>query len=179
MTSIEQLHTHEVYRNNWLRLREDSIRRPDGSEGSYAVVDKPPYALIIPLSGERLHLVEQYRYPLGRRRWEFPQGTAPEMAETPPTELARRKLREETGLLAGRMTRIGELDVAPGLSSQRGTVFLATELTQDTPEREHEEQDMRTAWFHRTEFDRLITADEITDAQSVAAYTRLLLHERR
>lgn len=179
MTTIEQLRTHEVYRNSWLSLREDDIRRPDGSEGSYAVVDKPAYALIIPSAGEWLHLVEQYRYPLGRRRWEFPQGTAPGMAETPPTQLAIRELREETGLLAGQMTRLGELDVAPGMSSQRGTVFLATDLTEDTPQREHEEQDMRTAWFHREEFDKLIAADEITDSQSLAAYTRLLLHQRR
>jgi len=178
MTSIEQLHTTEVYRNNWLALREDTVRRPDGSHGSYAVVDKPAYALTIPISGEWLHLVEQYRYPLERRRWEFPQGTAPDLETVPPADLARRELHEETGLLARTMTNLGALDVAPGMSSQRGTVFLATELTAGTPQREHEEQDMRSTWFHRTEFDRLVAAGEITDSQSLAAYTLLMLHER-
>jgi len=178
MTSIEQLHTTEIYRNDWLSLREDAIRRPDGSHGSYAVVDKPAYALVIPLSGTWVRLVEQYRYPLGRRQWEFPQGTAPERGTTPPTELAARELHEETGLRAATMTRLGPLDVAPGLSSQRGTAFLATELTAEAPQREHEEQDMRTAWFAREEFENLVTAGEITDSQSLAAYTLLLLHER-
>jgi 8-oxo-dGTP pyrophosphatase MutT (NUDIX family) len=160
-----------------MTVREDPIRRSDGSTGIYGVVDKPDYALVIPLDGERVRLVEQFRYPLGLRRWEFPQGTAPNRADTEPLELAARELREETGLRAGKLVQLGLLDVAPGMSSQRGRVFLATELTEGQHEREVEEQDMRTAWFPRAEFEAMIARGEITDAQSVAAYTLLLLHE--
>ncbi len=60
---IQRVASREVYRNNWLTLREDDIRRPDGSTGIYAVVDKPTYALVIPRDGDRFHLVEQFRYP--------------------------------------------------------------------------------------------------------------------
>ncbi|MBP2476800.1 8-oxo-dGTP pyrophosphatase MutT (NUDIX family) [Crossiella equi] len=176
---MEKLDTREVYANAWMTVREDDIRRADGSQGIYGVVDKPDYALVIPLDGERLHLVEQYRYPLGLRRWEFPQGTAPDRADLDAAELAARELREETGLRAGRMTDLGLLDCAPGMSSQRGRVFLATELTAGEAEREHEEQDMRTAWFPRAEFEEMIAAGLVTDAQSIAAYTLLLLHEHR
>lgn len=161
-----------------MSVREDAIRRADGTSGIYGVIDKPDYALIIPSAGHRLHLVEQFRYPLGLRRWEFPQGTAPDRADAEPVALAHRELREETGLRAGRMTQIGLLDVAPGMSSQRGRVFLATELTVGPHEREQEEQDMRSAWFSRAEVDAMIGSGEITDAQSVAAYALLLLHER-
>lgn len=178
METIRRVASREVYRNDWLTLREDDIRRPDGSDGIYAVVDKPTYALVIAYDGERLHLVEQYRYPLGLRRWEFPQGTAPGRAEIEPTELAARELREETGLRAGTITRLGLLDVAPGMSSQRGWVFLATDLAEGAHEREHEEQDMRSAWFARAEVERMIAEGEITDAQSIAAYGLLLLWER-
>lgn len=178
MDPIQQVSSVEVYRNNWMAVREDGIRRPDGSAGVYGVVDKPDYALIIPMDGDRLHLVEQFRYPLGLRRREFPQGTAPDLADEPPLELAARELREETGLIAGTMTELGLLDVAPGMSSQRGRVFLATELSEGPHEREREEQDMRTAWFPRDEFEKLVARGEITDAQSIAAYTLLLLHER-
>nr|WP_026360877.1 NUDIX hydrolase [Amycolatopsis nigrescens] len=175
---MERMTTQEVYRNNWMTVREDAVRRADGSAGIYGVIDKPDYALIIPLNGDRLHLVEQFRYPLGLRRWEFPQGTAPGLAEQEPLGLAARELREETGLRAGSMMELGLLDVAAGMSSQRGRVFLATELTEGAAEREHEEQDMATAWFSRAEFERLIATGEVTDAQSIAAYTLLLLHER-
>ncbi len=175
---MEARGSREIYANPWMRLREDSIVRPDGSTGIYGVVDKPDYALVIPLDGDRLHLVEQFRYPLGLRRWEFPQGTAPNRVDTDPLELARRELREETGLRAEVMRRIGLLDVAPGMSSQRGQVFLATGLTAGPPERELEEQDMRSAWFSRAKVESMMTNGEITDAQSIAAYALLLLHER-
>ena len=94
MDSIRRLGSREVYRNAWLTMREDDIARPDGSTGIYAVVDKPTYALVIPRAagpdGQRFHLVEQFRYPLGLRRWEFPQGTAPGRADLDPAELAAR-----------------------------------------------------------------------------------------
>ena len=178
MKPIERIGSREVYRNNWMTLREDRIRRPDGSDGIYGVVDKPTYALIIAMQQQRVRLVEQFRYPLGLRRWEFPQGTAPGRADLEPTALAHRELREETGLLAASMALLGQLDVAPGMSSQRGWVFLATDITEGEHDREHEEQDMHSAWFYRTEVERMIRDGEITDAQSVAAWTLLLLSER-
>lgn len=176
---MEALDSRQVYANAWMTVREDAIRRPDGSTGVYGVIDKPYYALIIPWDGARFMLVEQFRYPLGLRRWEFPQGTAPGLADPDPTELAARELREETGLKAGTIEEIGLLDVAAGMSSQRGRVFLATDLTQGPAERELEEQDMRTAWFTRAEFERMATQGDITDAQSLAAYTLLLLRARQ
>ncbi|BBY93208.1 ADP-ribose pyrophosphatase [Mycobacterium gallinarum] len=177
MDFIETVASRQIYRNNWFSLREDDIRRPDGSDGIYAVVDKPTYALVIAQQGDRLHLVEQYRYPLGMRRWEFPQGTVQDDTDPEPFELAARELREETGLRAEAMTIIGQLDVAPGMSSQRGLVFHATGITEGEHAREHEEQDMRSAWFARTEVERMMRDGDITDAQSIAAYALLLLSQ--
>lgn len=175
---MERLSSRQVYANPWMVVREDQIRRTDGSDGIFGVIDKPDYALIIPLDGDRMHLVEQFRYTLGLRRWEFPQGTAPNLQDSDPLELARRELREETGLHAALMTPIGLLDVAPGMTSQRGRVFLATGLTSGTPERELTEQDMCAAWFDRRDVTRMITDGEITDAQSIAALGLLLLYEQ-
>ncbi|AEV74183.1 NTP pyrophosphohydrolase [Mycolicibacterium rhodesiae NBB3] len=178
MDSIETVATREIYRNNWFSMREDDIRRPDGTDGVYAVIDKPTYALVIAQEGDQLHLVEQFRYPLGLRRWEFPQGTAQDVTNPEPSELAARELREETGLRAQTMTLLGQLDLAPGLSSQRGLVFLATGITEGEHAREHEEQDMRSAWFTRAEVERMMRDGEITDAQSIAAFALLMLSQR-
>jgi 8-oxo-dGDP phosphatase len=160
-----------------MTVREDRIRHPDGTDGIYGVVDKPTYALVIPRDGDRLQLVEQFRYPVGRRRWEFPAGTAPDRAVQDPAELAVRELQEETGLSAGRMELIGHLEVAPGMSSQLGTVWLATELTQGAAQREQSEQDMRAAWFPAAEFEAMAGRGDITDSQSLAAYLLLRLHD--
>ena len=176
--AIERIASREIYRNNWMTLREDEIRRADGSTGIYGVIDKPAYALVIAHDGVRFQLVEQYRYPLGMRRWEFPQGTAPDLEHMEPLALARRELREETGLSAELFEGLGQLDVAPGMSSQRGWVFLATGITEGEHDREHEEQDMRSGWFSRDEVEAMIRSGDITDAQSIAAWALLQLHTR-
>ena len=93
-------------------------------------------------------------------------------------ELAERELREETGLRAEAMTLLGQLDVAPGMSSQRGWVFVATGITEGEHEREHEEQDMHSRWFSRAEVEQMMRDGEITCAQTIAAYALLLLSER-
>lgn len=175
---MEQISTRPVYANAWMTVREDGIRRPDGSEGIYGVVDKPTAAVVIPRDGDRLHLVEQFRYPVGARRWEFPMGTAPDRAEVDPALLAARELEEETGLRAGRMELIGDLDIAPGMSSQREHVFLATELTAGPTRREHTEQDMQTRWFTVAEFEAAVRDGGIVDAQTLAAYLLLTLFDR-
>jgi 8-oxo-dGTP pyrophosphatase MutT (NUDIX family) len=175
---IERVASREIYRNAWLVLREDDIRRPDGSRGIYSVVDKPTYALVMPYDGHRFRLVEQFRYPLGARRWEFPQGTGPGLADVEPSELAARELREETGLLATSFEALGQLDTAAGMTSQRGWVFLATGISEGDSDREHEEQDMHSEWFPREDVEQMIRSGVIADAQSIAAYGLFLLRGR-
>jgi 8-oxo-dGDP phosphatase len=171
-----QIATREVYRNRWMSVREDDIRFPNGSAGIYGVVDKPTAALIIPFEDDGFHLVEQYRYALSRRSWEFPQGTWPDDRETSTEELARAELVQETGLRASRIERIASLAIAPGFTSQYCDIFLATGLAAGEPERDPEEQDMRQQWFPRAEVERMFRTGEIIDAQSSAAYTQFLLH---
>lgn len=178
VTGVQTTSSRQVYANAWLSVREDGVRRPDGSEGIYAVIDRPAFALIIPRDADgSLHLVEQYRYPVGARRWEFPMGTAPDRADADPAELAVAELVEETGLSASRMERLGTLDVSPGMSSQRGHVFLATGLTPGPTSREDTEQDMRAARFTVAEFEAMAARGELADAQSLAAYALLRIHD--
>jgi 8-oxo-dGDP phosphatase len=175
MEHIARVASREVYRSRWMTLREDQIRHPDGSDGSYGVIGRPDYALVIAQDADRFCLVEQFRYPLGLRRWEFPQGTGPDLTDVEPATLAEQELREETGLRAESMVFLGLLDALPGISSQRGRVFLARGITEGEHEREHEEQDMRSAWFSRGEVEQMIVTGEMTDSQSIAAWALFLL----
>jgi 8-oxo-dGTP pyrophosphatase MutT (NUDIX family) len=168
---VEQVGSRVVYRNPWMTVREDEVRWPDGTPGIYGVVEKPDFALVLPRWRDGFWLVEQFRYPVGRRAWEFPQGGWGRGATGDRVELARRELAEETGLRAAEMTHLGHLYEAYGYSTQGFDVFLATGLEAGVPEREATEQDM----IHRAVSDDEITAmirdGRMVDAPSLAALT--------
>ncbi|GAA2586271.1 NUDIX hydrolase [Actinomadura fulvescens] len=176
--TIRTLSSRVVYENRWMTVREDQVERPDGSRGVFGVVDKSDYALVVPAERDGFHLVEEYRYAIGRRTWNFPQGSYPDRKPADDPEiLARHELAEETGLRAASMTPLGYLNSSHGSSSQGFHVFLATGLTQGETDRELEEQDMRQRFVTRAEFRRMVRDGLITDDSTVAAYTLLLLHE--
>jgi 8-oxo-dGTP pyrophosphatase MutT (NUDIX family) len=175
---VRTLSTSVVYSDEWMRLRRDDIERRDGTRGTYAFVEKPDFALVIPAEDDGFHLVEEYRYPIGRRTWSFPQGGFPAGQDGSPEKLATMELAQETGLRASGWTKLGVLHTAHGVSSQRGHYYLATSLEPGEPDREVEEQDQRCAWMPRDRFEKLIAEGAITDDSTVAAYALLLIHER-
>jgi len=177
--SIRRTSGRTVYENAWMVVREDQTELADGTAGIYGVVEKPDFALIIPEDVDgALWLVEQYRYPVSGRYWEFPQGTRGRDHTVAPEELARGELREETGFSAGRLEHIGHLFQAYGFSSQGLNVWHATDLTPGEVEREPSEQDMRHDRFSRAEFERMLQDGTIMDASTIAAYGLLLVAER-
>ncbi len=72
--TITTLSSREVYRNPWMRVREDQILRSNGERGIYGVVEKDDAAIILPIDNGRVWLVEQYRYTIQERAIELPQG---------------------------------------------------------------------------------------------------------
>jgi 8-oxo-dGTP pyrophosphatase MutT (NUDIX family) len=173
---IRRLDTREVYANPWLRLREDEIEYADGSTGTYAVVEKRDFVTILPYADGGFWLVQQYRYAVGSREWEFPQGGWPAGRTGTPAELAAHELAEETGLRAGSLVSLGRLFAAYGYCTQSYEVFLASDLTAGVPHREPSEQDMLHRWFAEDELRAMIGRGEFADAHSVAALALFDLH---
>jgi 8-oxo-dGDP phosphatase len=176
---VRMLATGIVYEDSWMRLRRDEIERRDGSRGTYAFVEKRDFALVIPAENDGFHLVEEYRYPIRRRTWSFPQGGFPPGQAGSPEDLALLELIQETGLRASTLVKLGFLHCAHGLTSQGAHFFVATGLEPGPPEREREEQDMRQAWVSRARFEEMISDGVITDDSTLAAYALLLISERR
>jgi len=177
---IEQVSSRVVYQNAWMTVREDDIVRADGTEGIYGVIDKPQSALIMPFEDDGFWLVEQYRYTVGGRYWEFPQGTLPDRADGDPEQTARHELAQETGLRAERMAPLGRFFHAYGMSSQACNAFLATGLSHD-PQAvapDPEELDLVAKWFPRAEVEAMMRDGRIADLATIAAYGLLLLGER-
>src|ERR1700760_847856 len=131
--AIRTLSTREIYRNPWLRMREDEIERANGARGIYSVVDKQDCAIILPIDGDHIWLVEQYRYAIGERALELPQGGW-EADDVNPGELAGGELREETVLTTGRMAALPFMWIAYGFARQRQFVFVAEDLVPGPPQ---------------------------------------------
>src|SRR6266513_4784439 len=172
---MQTLNSRIVYRNRWMTVREDQVRRQDGSQGIYGVVEKPEAAMIIPIEQGRVHMVQQYKYAVGGRYWEFPQGTWEQARHYTIEELARGELREETGLEAGRLELLARIYIAYGFLTQSMHVFLATGLTQLDAQPEHEEQDIVRGSFSWSQVHRMVERGEIADAQTLAALALLRL----
>ena len=177
MTELPRtLTTRIAYENAWMRVREDLVRWPGGHEAIYGVVEKPDFAVVLPRDGDGWWMVEQYRYTIGRRVWEFPQGSWPAGHGGDTLGLAAAELREETGFAAASLEHIGRMQEAYGFTSQGCDLFLATGLTPGEPDREPTEHGMVHRWVSDDELDGMIRTGDVIDAVTIAALTFVRLH---
>jgi len=176
--SIRTLTSREIYRNPWLRLREDQIERSNGTPGIYGVVDKDPCAVIIPVEGDTIYLIEQFRYTIQERALELPQGGW-EAADVDPEELARGELREETGLVAASMTCLGTMWIAYGFARQQQYVYLATGLTHESTDPDPEEHDLVLRTASVADFEQMLVDGTIQDVCTIAAWGLYRLWKER
>jgi 8-oxo-dGTP pyrophosphatase MutT (NUDIX family) len=176
--SITTLASREIYRNRWMRLREDEILRSNGKRGIYGVVDKDESAIILPVDRGRVWLVEQFRYTIQERALELPQGSW-EMEQADPEELARGELKEEIGMHAAEMTYLGWMWIAYGFTRQKQHIFLATGLTPTDKEPDPEEHDLIVHSVPVEEFEQMMLTGVIRDNCTLAAWGLYLLWKAR
>jgi 8-oxo-dGTP pyrophosphatase MutT (NUDIX family) len=176
--SIATLASREVYRNPWLRVREDRILRSNGREGIYGVVDKDDCAIILPIDEGKVWLVEQFRYTVQERCLELPQGGW-EMGDVVPEELARGELKEELGLHAASMVYLGTLWIAYGFANQKQHVFLASGLTPTEKDPDPEEHDLVVRTVGVEEFEQMMLDGTIRDNCTLSAWALYLMWKAR
>ncbi|MCB2065981.1 MAG: NUDIX hydrolase [Erythrobacter sp.] len=89
-------------------------------------------AVILPIDGDEVVLVEQYRLPIDRVCLELPAGLIGDedgAEDEDHLDSARRELIEETGYAASEWRVLGEFVSSPGMTSETFTLLLARGLT--------------------------------------------------
>jgi 8-oxo-dGTP pyrophosphatase MutT (NUDIX family) len=162
----------QVYENPWIRVTEFDVINPSGNPGIYGKVHFKNRAVgIVPMDEEGcIWLVGQYRFTIDAYSWEIPEGGCPAGMST--EEAALRELREETGILAGRLEKLFEMHLSNSVSDEWGIVYLATGLTmgQASPE---ETESLSVRRLPLEEAYGLVLDGTVTDSMSVAAILRL------
>jgi len=164
--------TNRIYDGRVLNLRVDTVTLENGLSTTREVVEHRGAAAIVPLhENKQIVLVRQYRYPISTELLEIPAGTL-ERGES-PEKCARRELKEETGFKCDELTKISEIYIAPGYSTEKIHFYLAKKLV-----REHsnpdEDEHIKVEVIPLTEVLEKIRKGEICDAKTICAIYRTL-----
>lgn len=175
--SWKRLNSRVMYENPWMTVYEDRVRNPGGGQNDYGHVHFKNKAIgIIPLDAEdNTWIVGQDRYTLGAWSWEIPMGGAPH--DEDPLTAAKRELRQETGLGAGRWSELMRLHTSNSITDELGIVYIAEELQMGETDFEETEK-LEVRKLPLSELHGMVLDGEITDAISVAAILRLYWSRR-
>jgi ADP-ribose pyrophosphatase len=158
------------------RFQVVRLSRParDGSIHQYDVIKHPGSIVILPMiAPDQVCLIRNYRIAVGETLWELPAGTL-EHGED-PAKCAHRELIEETGYRAGKLEKMCEFFVSPGILHERMHLYLATDLQAGVATPEVGEE-IQTQVLNLDESLRMIENGQLYDAKSLIG---LLLYDRR
>lgn len=166
------LSEQRVYDNPWIAVDHRAVLTPRGAPGLYGIVRFKKRAVgVIPIEDDGgVHLVGQWRPPLGRYSWEIPEGGAEPGEDTAVT--ARREMAEEAGLEAAHVVEILRMDLSNSVTDEQAVIYLATGLRRGPPSPDDTEELAHKCLPFAEVLNRVL-AGQITDSMSVAAVLRV------
>jgi 8-oxo-dGTP pyrophosphatase MutT (NUDIX family) len=115
-----------VYKNPWIRVREDAITHPSGKDTVYGVVESNDSVVIGAInSRNEIYIIHSFSYPAQKWHWELPGGSTD---GEDVIVASRRELAEETGIVARSWHQLGLTRVADGLMTERMATLLAIDI---------------------------------------------------
>ncbi len=156
-----------IYRGRKIDLALQTVSLADGSTARREVVlHRGAVALVPMVDADHVCLIRNERYSVGRTLLEVPAGTI-DPGESPDATAAR-ELTEETGYRAGRIARIGEWFVSPGVMNERMYLYHCESLTPGPTAHQPDEtlESEVVAW---NEAVRMVRDGRIEDAKTMLA----------
>ncbi len=168
----EKVSSQKVHEGKILTYTVDKVRLPSGRESTREVIIHNGGVTIVPqLNSDKIVLVRQFRYAIGKVFWELPAGTL--HLNEDPVLAAKRELKEETGYIANKWESLGIVYPLPGYSTEVLYFFKATDLVDGEPDPDPDENievkvmDLKQAWS-------MIKDGEIRDAKTIAGISLVM-----
>lgn len=162
--------TERKYAHELIEIYEDSVTRPDGSPGAYAVAKVKSGVAVLAVGDDGVaYLAREFRYAVGRECVEVVGGALEDGEELEAA--ARRELREELGIEAAALVPLGRVDPLTSIIDSTSHLFLATGLTFVEKENEGSER-IKTERLPLDEAARMALAGDITHATSCTLILR-------
>ncbi|MFA6193966.1 MAG: NUDIX hydrolase [Parcubacteria group bacterium] len=121
------IESHEKYKNNWMKVCEDKVIRPDGKEGIVSLVEMEDGISALSLDNDGyVYLADQFRYSTGKDGIETVSGAVNNNEK--PLDTAKRELREELGIEAEEWIDLGLVNPFNVAIKAPHTIFLARKL---------------------------------------------------
>ena len=109
-------------------LVSEKVSLGNGVTTELDIIRHPGASAIVPMiKQDEIILLKQYRHAAGGYMWEIPAGTFD--GSEAPLLCAQRELKEETGFIADRWHKLGEIVPVPGYSDERIHIFQASDMT--------------------------------------------------
>lgn len=168
------IHTGRV-----IEVVEGRFETPDGEVVEREIVRHPGAVGVVPVDGDEVILVRQYRAAADADLLEIPAGKRDIPGES-ASAAAGRELAEEIGYVAGSLVELAGFYNSVGFSDEYSRVFLATALSPATPDPQGPEEQYMTV--ERLSLDAVpaaISDGRIEDAKTIIGLLAALRHLQR
>ena len=156
-----------IYDGYVIQVAVGTFTAPNGEVVERDLVHHPGAVAVVPIDGDDVILVRQYRAALGLYLLEIPAGRR-DVADEPPIECARRELAEEIGMQAASLVEVASFFNSAGFCDELSHVFVGTDLS-TVPAQPHglEEAYMTLEWHRLEDVPAMIASGELRDAKSI------------
>ena len=171
---VTTLGSKKLFENKYVTVREDETQWENSSgetatydytviTGHNSYVDVIVYDSVL----NKYLMVNQYRYAVGKRSWEFTAGYINDGEK--PEEAAARELEEEAGVKADKVNLVGKLYQLVGKGDIYGYVYYVDSFKESNTNFDPMENfvGLTADWFTADEINEMILYGENFDANTV------------
>ena len=148
----------------------ETVTLPNGQVLEIDKVSHPGGAAVTALDDVgRVCLLRQYRCVFDQWFWELPAGKIDN--QEPPFTTVKRELVEEAGITANAWQELGHVISSPGVFTERVYLYLARDLSHETPRQESHEI-LEIHWLPLQQALEWCYSGKIVDAKTIVGLLR-------